>query len=111
MDGTDGNGNPTQVKDKKHVYVSYDYFKRACQMIQSVYSKDNNYAGYHSFMHYWAMNGDKTWISFTTDGGVMTGDWKQVNYTYLSANYWNTFDPTDADQKHPYALHVGKINW
>lgn len=82
-------------------------------MIQSVYSKDNNYAGYHNFMHYWAMNGDKTWISFTTEGSAIKdgSQWKQVDYTYLSANYWNTFDPTDADQKHPYAAYTGKINW
>lgn len=82
-------------------------------MIQSVYNKDNDYKGYHNFMHYWAMNGDWTWINFITEGGeIKDGDvLKVVNYTYLSANFWNNFDPTNSKQKHAYAAYTGKINW
>lgn len=96
------------------LYVPYDYFKRACKMIQSVYSESNQYAGYHNFMHYWATNGDWNWINFTTESNEFDNNEKdlvQVNYTYLSANFWNNFDPNDDDQDHAYAACTDPINW
>lgn len=97
------------------LYVPYDYFKQACKMIQSVYSESNQYADYHNFMHYWAMNGDWNWINFTTEDSPSLDGMKQVNYTYLSANFWNNFDPrpepTEQPQKHAYAACTDAINW
>lgn len=94
------------------LYVPFDYFKRACQMIQSVYSADNQYAGYHNFMHYWAKNGRWNWICFTTDGGVWDDKdpvLKKVDYTYLSTNFWNNFD--SKNNKHALAECTDPVNW
>ncbi len=94
------------------LYVPFDYFKRACQMIQSVYSADNQYAGYHNFMHYWAKNGKWNWICFTTDGGTLADDdpvFEQVDYTYRATNFWNNFDPSQG--LHALASCNDPINW
>lgn len=93
------------------LYVPFDYFKRACQMIQSMYRADNDYAGYHNYMHYWAKNGQWNWIADNSEcpdiSYEMTGPYprqdaqgketqyvfKPIKYTYRNTSFWNDFKP------------------
>lgn len=74
------------------LYVPYDYFKRACQAIKSVYSSANGYKGYFNYMKFWAKNGAYNWIcDFSEYDGVREGV-EEVKYTYLETAFWNNYD-------------------
>lgn len=74
------------------LYVPYDYFKRACQAIKSVYSSANGYKGYFNYMKFWAKNGAYNWIcDFSEYDGKKDGV-KEVRYTYLETAFWNEYD-------------------
>ena len=82
------------------LYVPYDYFKRACQTIKSVYSSVNGYEGYFRYMKFWAKNGAYDWIcDFSEYGGDRTGV-KEVKYTYLETAFWNNYHG-DSPLKYP----------
>ncbi len=109
------------------LYVPFDYFKRACQMIQSMYSADNDYAGYHNYMHYWAKNGQWNWIAdnsecpdieYETTGPYPSQDaqgketqyvFKAVQYTYRNTSFWNDFKPEN--DKDAIGREKQTINW
>ncbi len=69
------------------ILIPYDYFKRACQTIKSVYSSVNGYEGYFRYMKFWAKNGAYDWICDFSEYGV-----KEVKYTYLETTFWNEYD-------------------
>lgn len=76
------------------LYVPYDYFKRACQAIKSVYSSANGYKGYFNYMKFWAKNGAYNWICDFSEYDNPYDDYniKPVKYTYLETAFWNNYD-------------------
>ena len=75
-------------------YVPYNTFKSACQQIKSVYGDKDGYANY---MKYWARNGNWTDICDLSAYPVMTNNYSSfrlVTNTYLSTNFWNSYDGT-----------------
>ncbi|MBO4823665.1 MAG: hypothetical protein J5580_03830 [Clostridia bacterium] len=76
------------------LYIPYDYFETACQMIKSAYSGD--YAGYHNYMKYWARNGNVNWICDQTAYVGELDDKLKVNYTYKQAGFWNNYKGTQS---------------
>lgn len=92
------------------LYVPYDYFKRACQTIKSVYSSVNGYEGYFRYMKFWAKNGAYDWIcDFSEYDGKRTGV-KKVKYTYLETAFWNNYDGTTSPLEDP-TLDPTPIVW
>lgn len=73
------------------LYVPYDYFAKACQMIKSVYSKENGYKGYHNYMAYWARNGKPTWICDFSEYGGYNGNMTKVKKTYAAVDWWDAY--------------------
>lgn len=92
------------------LYVPYDYFEKACKMIKSVYSSDNNYVGYHNYMKYWARNGGPDWICNTEEYAGYTGDKVVVKNTYLVTNFWNYYDGTKSPVRGENYLYGVKAN-
>ncbi len=90
-------------KEYAQLYIPFDYFKRACQQIKSVYSSTNGYAGYFNYMKFWARNGGYNWIcDFSEYDGPRTGV-HEVSKTYLETAFWNSYDGTKTPLKDPNA--------
>lgn len=93
------------------LYVPFEYFKRACQTIKSVYSATNNFEGYYRYMQFWAKNGAYNWIcDFSEYDGDKTGI-REVKYTYLETAFWNNYDGTISPLKEPTDEDTKSIIW
>jgi len=98
------------AREYAQLYVPFDYFKRACQQIKSVYSPINGYEGYFNYMKFWARNGDYNWIcDFTEYNGPKYGVY-EVSKTYLETAFWNSYDGTKSPLRDPSA-HTKAIVW
>lgn len=83
------------------ILIPYEYFKRACQTIKSVYSATNNFKGYRNYMQFWAKNGAYDWICDFSEYDGRRDDIKEVRYTYLETAFWNNYDGTTSPLKDP----------
>ncbi len=89
---SDGHMEQYPRDEYAQLYIPYDYFEKACKMIKSVYSKNNDYIGYKNYMKYWAKNGNPDWICNTEEYAGPTSGKSIVKNTYLVTNYWNYYD-------------------